>query len=93
MRAAECSLLGRVQRHLLAADLAQNDRLFEGALDSFSMDKRYRHRDGRTLHVHLAVALVRDEEGRPRHSIAQVIDMTRREGNGRTMHYQHVARR
>jgi PAS domain S-box-containing protein len=89
--AALCDMLGYREEELLgmrfqdvthpedlAADLEQNDGLFAGVRESFSMHKRYLHRNGRVLHVHLAVALVRGDDGRPRHSIAQIIDMTPR---------------
>ncbi|MCB2044007.1 MAG: PAS domain-containing protein, partial [Rhodoferax sp.] len=43
-----------VQDRVLTAEL------YEGKRRSFQMEKRYRHRDGRTVWINLTVALVRD---------------------------------
>ena len=49
----------------------------EGRLDSFELDKRYHRRaTARVVWGHLAVALVRDDEGEPLHCVSQVEDIT-----------------
>jgi diguanylate cyclase (GGDEF)-like protein/PAS domain S-box-containing protein len=62
----------------LDRDLAQVDALLAGEIDSYEMDKRYVKRDGTQIWVLLAVAIVRDEDGSPRHFISQVQDISAR---------------
>ncbi len=50
--------------------------VLDGRIDSFEMDKRYVTADGSIIWGHLAVALVRDAEGRPLHYVSQVEDVT-----------------
>ncbi len=62
----------------LGRDLAQVDALLAGEIDSYEMDKRYIKKDGTQIWVLLAVAIVRDEDGSPRHFISQVQDISAR---------------
>ncbi|RZT42941.1 diguanylate cyclase [Cupriavidus agavae] len=59
----------------LAADLRQIERMLAGEIDSYRLEKRYRHKDGHYLWTLLAVSLVRDDDGRPDHFISQVEDI------------------
>lgn len=60
----------------LAADLRLVERLLDGEIDSYRLEKRYRHKDGHYLWTLLAVSLVRnDQTGKPDHFIAQVEDI------------------
>ncbi len=60
----------------LHADLSLLEQLTRGAIDSYRIDKRYIHADGRTIWVHLTVSMVRNPDGSPKHYIAQVQDKT-----------------
>ncbi|HEX7943600.1 MAG TPA: PAS domain S-box protein [Phenylobacterium sp.] len=60
----------------LNADLSLLQQLTKGAIDSYRMDKRYIHADGRIIWVHLAVSMVRNADGSPKHYVAQVQDKT-----------------
>jgi diguanylate cyclase (GGDEF)-like protein/PAS domain S-box-containing protein len=62
----------------LDADLAQVDALLAGRIDSYEMEKRYFTKQGHLIWVLLAVAIVRDEDGSPRHFISQVQDISER---------------
>jgi len=62
----------------LDADLAQVDALVAGEIDSYEMEKRYYTREGRLIWVLLAAAIVRDEDGAPRHFISQIQDISAR---------------
>jgi PAS domain S-box-containing protein len=60
----------------LDADLAQLADLTAGVVGSYKLDKRYIHKDGRSVWVRLSVSLVEAEDGGPQHFIAQVEDLT-----------------
>jgi PAS domain S-box-containing protein len=88
---ALCALTGYPRAQLLGntpADITHPDdreaadeltrSLVAGELDSYSVEKRYVHADGHLIDVVLHVALVRDAEGQPLHSVGQVLDITER---------------
>jgi PAS domain S-box-containing protein len=52
--------------------------LMAGDLHSYHEEKRYIHADGHPIEIALHVALVRDDDGRPLHTVGQVIDITDR---------------
>jgi diguanylate cyclase (GGDEF)-like protein/PAS domain S-box-containing protein len=62
----------------LGADLAQVDALVAGEIDTYEMEKRYFTKGGHLIWVLLAVAIVREEDGSPRHFISQVQDISER---------------
>jgi diguanylate cyclase (GGDEF)-like protein/PAS domain S-box-containing protein len=62
----------------LDADLNQLDALVSGDLSSYEMEKRYFTKDGHLIWVLLAVAIVREEDGTPRHFISQIQDISAR---------------
>jgi diguanylate cyclase (GGDEF)-like protein/PAS domain S-box-containing protein len=62
----------------LDADLAQVDALLAGEIDSYDMEKRYYTKDGHLIWVLLAVAIVREDDGAPRHFISQIQDISTR---------------
>jgi PAS domain S-box-containing protein len=53
-------------------------RLLSGELETLQEERRYRHRDGRTIWVWLTVSLLKDDAGRPRHFVSIVEDVTER---------------
>lgn len=63
----------------LAPDLHQVERLLAGEIESYRIEKRFRHKDGSYRWTLLAVSLVRDEvSGRPLHFISQLVDIDER---------------
>jgi PAS domain S-box-containing protein len=67
----------------LSADLEQFDLLLRGKIASYSMEKRYIHKDGHVVWVNLTSALQRDEAGldeagRPLYCISIVEDIATR---------------
>ena len=53
-------------------------RLFTGAIDTFSLEKRYQRKDGRTVWVNLTVSQVRSASGAPKYDVAAYEDITQR---------------
>jgi diguanylate cyclase (GGDEF)-like protein/PAS domain S-box-containing protein len=53
-------------------------QLLDGTLRGFHTEKRYISRTGETIWADLSVSLVRDSRGRPRHFIAQIMDISQR---------------
>ncbi len=53
-------------------------RVMSGEIESFQVEKRYRHKQGHYFWGLVGVSLVRDAEGNPLHFISQVQDITER---------------
>jgi diguanylate cyclase (GGDEF)-like protein/PAS domain S-box-containing protein len=88
---ALCALVGYSAAELIGKDFAcvthPDDRAADDELvarmladeiSCYERDKRYVHRDGRELWVHVTVSIVRGEEGSPRYFIGQIQDITER---------------
>ena len=88
---ALCRFLGRSEEELLTGtfqeithpDDLQEDmtlvaKMLGREIDTYSIEKRYRHRDGHYLWGLLTVALVRDKHGVPLHFLSQIQDIDAR---------------
>ncbi|RYJ40430.1 PAS domain-containing hybrid sensor histidine kinase/response regulator [Flavobacterium beibuense] len=62
----------------LDADLRLLHETLEGKRDTYSMEKRYLHKDGSIVYGLLNVSLIRDEENTPLYFISQINDITKR---------------
>ncbi|HYH64816.1 MAG TPA: PAS domain S-box protein [Urbifossiella sp.] len=62
----------------LAADLAHARRLLAGEVETYQMEKRYRHKAGHDVWAQLSRSLARDSAGAPLYFITQVQDITDR---------------
>ena len=62
----------------LEADFAKERLLLNGSADSFQLEKRYLHKDGRPVWVQLTESVQRDDAGAPRFLIMQVEDISGR---------------
>ena len=91
VNAALCAMLGYSEAELLATtfqaltvpeDLEVNldclRRALAGEIDHYELQKRYIHKDGRTISVLLTVSLVRDPFHRPLHFVSQLLDISER---------------
>jgi len=91
VNAALCELLGYAADELLADGLQRamhpdeqdvNGRMLEVWLSGLEerglVERRFRHASGRSLFTQMSVALVRDDDDRPVHLIAQIVDRTAR---------------
>jgi PAS domain S-box-containing protein len=88
-----CQMLGYSEEELLGktfqgithpddldADLDHVRRMLTGEIETYQMQKRYLHADGRVVWILLSVSMVHDEEGEPLFFIAQIQDITERKG-------------
>ncbi|HEX5338502.1 MAG TPA: PAS domain S-box protein, partial [Gallionella sp.] len=88
---ALCRILGYTQTELqqktfqdithpddLETDLALAKELLLGIRDSYQMEKRYFHKDGRVIWILLSGSAVRDQESKTLYFIAQIQDITER---------------
>ena len=62
----------------LAADLQQAEKLRDGKLATYSMEKRYLRKEGQAIWINLTVSGVRDSSGKLKHFIAVVEDINAR---------------
>jgi len=60
------------------ADMKHVRELLAGRVRFYHMEKRYFHRAGHTVWVHLTASVVRDTAGAPLHFVAQIEDITER---------------
>lgn len=70
----------------LDADIELRRRAVTGERNTYQIERRYTKKNGDVAWARLSVALLRDGEGRPRHFIAQVEDVTdRRQAEARLL--------
>jgi diguanylate cyclase (GGDEF)-like protein/PAS domain S-box-containing protein len=62
----------------LNADLAQVERLLEGHIAGYQMEKRYYNANGHVVWALLSVSLMRNAEGEPLYFISQIQDISER---------------
>jgi PAS domain S-box-containing protein len=62
----------------LEADVRLGRRMLAGNFSTYQMEKRYIHKDGHPIWIHLSVSLVRDADETPLYSVAQALDITDR---------------
>jgi PAS domain S-box-containing protein len=60
------------------SDLEQFSRQMAGDIDSYALEKRYVHKDGRTVWIELAASRVDDAQGQPLYGVRVVRDVTER---------------
>lgn len=57
-------------------DLRLLDKLRQGKIESYEIEKRYYHQKGHLVWVNLAVTLVRDSQGEPSYFVSQIEDIS-----------------
>jgi PAS domain S-box-containing protein len=91
VNAALCRILGYDERTLRSVDfqsithpedregnLALLRRALAGEIDHYELEKRYIHKDGRTISALLTASIVRDADGAPLYFVSQIQDMSER---------------
>ena len=86
-----CEILGYTREELLARsfqdithpddlapDLGLVERALSGEIETYNMEKRYLHKNGRTIWVSLSVSLLKRADGRPDYFLSVVEDITAR---------------
>ncbi|MEO3405499.1 PAS domain S-box protein [Mucilaginibacter sp. CAU 1740] len=73
----------------LDSDLKQLQELLHGTINTYSMEKRYFHHDGRIIWALLNVSLVHDEFGVPLYFVSQIKDITERKKNSEIIRGQN----
>jgi PAS domain S-box-containing protein len=70
-------------------DVEEDRRLYaalmSGEIERFSREKRYVHRDGTIVWVHVNVSLVRGPEGEPQYAISMIEDVSERHRAGQAL--------
>jgi PAS domain S-box-containing protein len=61
-----------------AVDQREVQQLLQGEIRTYKIEKRYFHKQGRTIWILLSVSLVRLDSGQPRYFIAQLADINKR---------------
>lgn len=64
----------------LPSSLEAIRRMQSGESNTFHLEKRYRRKDGQIMWARTSVAMVRDGQDRPQNMIAQIQDITERQG-------------
>ncbi len=59
-------------------DIALGKQMLAGEFPSYQMEKRYLRKDGSVVWIHLSISLVRDDDGAPAYSVAQILDIDER---------------
>lgn len=60
----------------LQKDLELLDQLLSGNIESYTMEKRYFHKNGSIVWADLSVSMVTDELGKPKHFVSQINNKT-----------------
>ncbi|RFS13630.1 PAS domain-containing sensor histidine kinase [Emticicia sp. C21] len=84
-----CKITGYIEEELMSLtfqdlthpedldkDLALVGQMLNKEIDNYEMEKRYFHKKGHVVWVHLTVSLVRNNEGLPLYFISQINDIT-----------------
>jgi diguanylate cyclase (GGDEF)-like protein/PAS domain S-box-containing protein len=99
VNAAVCQMLGYSEAEMLALDVAAVTHpddmatdarlmaeLLAGRRESYQLEKRNLHKDGRAVHFLLSVSMVRDDHGAPLYFISQVQDISQRKAAEEALH-------
>lgn len=62
----------------LEIDLALKQKIDDGLIPGFQLEKRFIHKNQSLVWVHLSVSTVKDSEGKIQHYVAQVVDISER---------------
>jgi diguanylate cyclase (GGDEF)-like protein/PAS domain S-box-containing protein len=86
-----CQITGYTQDELLCSNESEltdpgdrlqtrldTERLFQGELPTFSLEKRYRHKDGAPIGVNFTASLLHERDGQPPYLVAVIQDISDR---------------
>ncbi len=72
----------------LNSDLELLQHTLAGNRDSYSMEKRYLHKDGHVVWANLTVSLVRSDSGEPQYFVSIVDDISNQKQEARTLEFR-----
>lgn len=75
----------------LQSDLEQARRLLDGSINTYTLEKRYRHKNGSTVWGNLTISLHRNQQGEPEYFIAVVEDISARKAAEERAHSASTA--
>jgi PAS domain S-box-containing protein len=73
----------------LATDLAQYESLQRGEIPSYSMEKRYFHKNGSIVWIKLTVSVMRQSSGAPEYAISVIEDISARKKTAQELEATH----
>lgn len=95
-----CNMLDYTEEELLQAgfqaithpsdlgnDLANLYKLLEGKIPNYQLEKRYSHKSGHTIWVLQSASLIRDADGKPRHVVFQIQNISDRKKAEELIHH------
>jgi diguanylate cyclase (GGDEF)-like protein/PAS domain S-box-containing protein len=71
----------------LGNDLANMQKLLKGKIPGYQLEKRYSHKHGNTIWVLQSASLICDADGKPRHVIFQIQDISARKKAEEQIHH------
>ncbi len=80
---AEAELVGRTVREIthpddIERDAALSRRVFDGAIPSYRIEKRFLRKDGEAVWASVSAAAIRDDKGRPLYGVCTAENVTER---------------
>ncbi|WP_290792396.1 PAS domain S-box protein [Flavihumibacter sp. UBA7668] len=60
----------------LNADIDFVNRMIQGSIETYSMEKRYFHKNGQIIWINLSVSMIKQDDGTPKYFISQIENIT-----------------
>jgi PAS domain S-box-containing protein len=74
----------------LQPDVKQFNKIMDGEIDSYQMDKRFIKKNGEIVYVHLTVSCIRNSDGTVKHILATLQDITDRKKSEEALIHEKI---